>query len=79
MVGPPHHGVGRGFKVGKEEICGLIAALRAYVERDFEAERARLARLCRRLVAGLEGIPGLRADARGPAAAPWAGRDRTWS
>jgi seryl-tRNA(Sec) selenium transferase len=38
LAGPPHHGVGRGFKVGKEEIAGLIVALRRYRSRDLEAE-----------------------------------------
>jgi L-seryl-tRNA(Ser) seleniumtransferase len=37
----PHHGIGRSMKVGKEEIVGLIAALRAYVARDHAADRAR--------------------------------------
>ncbi|GAB4188845.1 MAG: DgaE family pyridoxal phosphate-dependent ammonia lyase [Thalassobaculales bacterium] len=31
---PPHHGLGRGFKVGKEEICGLVAALDLFLARD---------------------------------------------
>ena len=39
----PHHGMGRSMKVGKEEIVGLIAALRAYVTRDHAADRARWA------------------------------------
>jgi D-glucosaminate-6-phosphate ammonia-lyase len=37
----PHHGIGRSMKVGKEEIVGLIAALRIYVARDHAADRAR--------------------------------------
>lgn len=59
VVGPPHHGVGRGFKVGKEEVCGLIAALKAYVVRDFAAEAARLGRYADEIVAGLSGIRGV--------------------
>src|SRR2546430_8170396 len=39
VAGPPHHGIGRGFKVGKEEIAGLLTALQLYPERDLEAER----------------------------------------
>ncbi len=34
---PPHHGIGRAFKVGKEEIVGLIVALERFVERDEDA------------------------------------------
>ena len=40
IAGPPHHGIGRGMKVGKEEIVGLIVALRRYVSRDHDAEMA---------------------------------------
>ena len=59
VTGPPHHGIGRGFKVGKEEVCGLIAALRAYVRRDFAAEAARLGGYADELVTGFTGIRGL--------------------
>jgi L-seryl-tRNA(Ser) seleniumtransferase len=38
LAGPPHHGIGRGFKVGKEEIAGLIVALQRYGSRDIAAE-----------------------------------------
>jgi D-glucosaminate-6-phosphate ammonia-lyase len=41
LPGPPHHGLGRAMKVGKEEIVGLVAALRRFLESDLEAERAR--------------------------------------
>lgn len=34
----PHHGIGRGFKVGKEEIVGLVTALESYMKQDHEAE-----------------------------------------
>jgi L-seryl-tRNA(Ser) seleniumtransferase len=37
----PHHGIGRSMKVGKEEIVGLMTALRAYVARDHVADRTR--------------------------------------
>ena len=64
MVGaPPHHGLGRGFKVGKEEIAGLIQALRAYLERDFEAEAAQWRRDLETIERGIEGMPGIQ-DAR---------------
>ncbi len=46
LVGIPRHGVGRGFKAGREEIVGLLAALEAFVSRD---ETAWLAGLNRRL------------------------------
>ena len=38
LAGPPHHGIGRGFKVGKEEIVGLLTALRRLFETRFRAQ-----------------------------------------
>ena len=35
----PHHNWGRAFKVGKEEIMGLLAAVRAWYQRDHAAEQ----------------------------------------
>jgi L-seryl-tRNA(Ser) seleniumtransferase len=37
LKGIPHHGIGRGFKVGKEEIAGLLVALQRFVDRDDRA------------------------------------------
>lgn len=34
MKGIPHHGLGRGFKVGKEEIVGLLVALERFARSD---------------------------------------------
>ncbi len=42
LIGAPHHGIGRPFKVGKEEMIGLLAAVQVYLEHDDEA-RARWA------------------------------------
>lgn len=61
LAGPPHHGIARGMKVGKEEIAGLIAALEAYVRRDFAAEAAGWLRDLDAIVAGLDGLPGISA------------------
>jgi uncharacterized pyridoxal phosphate-dependent enzyme len=38
----PHGGIGRGMKVGKEEIVGLVAAVERYMTVDPEAERRML-------------------------------------
>jgi L-seryl-tRNA(Ser) seleniumtransferase len=35
---PPHHGIGRSMKVGKEQIAGAVVALRLFLDRDHEAE-----------------------------------------
>jgi L-seryl-tRNA(Ser) seleniumtransferase len=47
LRGVPHHGIGRGFKAGKEEIVGLLAALERFAGADDAAANASLeARLC---------------------------------
>jgi uncharacterized pyridoxal phosphate-dependent enzyme len=38
----PHAGIGRGMKVGKEEIVGLVAAVERYLKIDLEEEARRL-------------------------------------
>lgn len=35
---PPHHGLGRSLKVGKEQIVGAVTALQEFVARDHERE-----------------------------------------
>lgn len=59
LSGPPHHGIGRGFKVGKEEIAGLLTALELYQKRDFVAERARWTADLECIARDVKGIPGL--------------------
>lgn len=60
LAGPPHHGLGRPMKVGKEEIVGLLVALRRFLARDHDAERrAQQARLDA-LADALDGLPGTR-------------------
>jgi len=59
----PNAHIGRGMKVGKEEIVGLITALNRYVALDHEAEHATWARKARYVAAELAGIPGLIARA----------------
>jgi L-seryl-tRNA(Ser) seleniumtransferase len=53
MKGIPHHGLGRGFKAGKEEIVGLLFALERFASADDEAINAaleqRLERIAREL------------------------------
>jgi L-seryl-tRNA(Ser) seleniumtransferase len=56
---PPHQGLGRAMKVGREELAGLIVALQEYAKRDHEAERRRWSEICGRIAAALLGIPGV--------------------
>ena len=55
-------GIGRGMKVGKESIVGLIAALEAWERRDHAAVRAREDRHLAFWRTALEGRPGVRAE-----------------
>jgi L-seryl-tRNA(Ser) seleniumtransferase len=68
VVGPPHHGIGRGFKVGKEEIAGLLTALELYQGRDFSAERARWTADMDCVAAGVRDMPGVSARLQYPQA-----------
>ncbi len=51
--GMPRHGIGRGFKVSKEQIVALLAALRMFVRGDYDPElaghRQRLSLIARQL------------------------------
>ena len=66
VAGPPHHGIGRGFKVGKEEIVGLLTALELYQTRDFAAERARWTADMECVAAGVRDLPGVSARLQYP-------------
>jgi D-glucosaminate-6-phosphate ammonia-lyase len=57
LSGIPHHGIGRGFKAGKEEIVGLLVALRRFVTLDHEAEALRATRCLESLAGHLAGLP----------------------
>ena len=60
----PNTGLGRGMKVGKEEIVGLIVALNRYVALDHEAVFETWNRKARWLADQLKGIRGLTAEYR---------------
>lgn len=66
LAGPPHHGIGRGFKVGKEEIAGLLAALRLYGKRDIAAEIDAWMADMQRIVTAACSLPGVHAELRFP-------------
>lgn len=58
----PNTGIGRGMKVGKEEIVGLVTAMELYLSRDRDAVHETWNNKVRFLVHELQGIPGLRAE-----------------
>lgn len=64
MAGPPHHGIGRGFKAGKEEIVGLLVALERFLARDEAAEAAAITARLEAMQAALAPLPVQLLDAR---------------
>ena len=62
MQNSPNNGIGRGFKVGKEEVIGLIAALEWYIGLDEDELISGWNQKAQWLAEQLQGIPGL--DAR---------------
>ncbi len=58
----PHTGIGRGMKVGKEEIVGLVVALERYLKLDHDKEIAGWNEKARWLASELQGIRGLSAE-----------------
>lgn len=59
----PNTGIGRGMKVGKEEVIGLVVALTRFVESDYDKLIAGWNRKARWLASELQGIRGLEARA----------------
>jgi L-seryl-tRNA(Ser) seleniumtransferase len=55
LRGVPHHGIGRGFKAGKEEIVGLLTALDRFVKADDAASNAALESRLKAIASTLNG------------------------
>jgi L-seryl-tRNA(Ser) seleniumtransferase len=60
LAGVPHQGFGRSMKVGREEIVGLITALRRFAAGSDEADLQHWQRCLDPIEQALEGIPGIR-------------------
>jgi len=58
----PRQGIGRGYKAGKEEIIGLLTALRLYFERDHAAEKANGLRRLQSICDELRGVVHVTAE-----------------
>lgn len=56
----PHQFIGRGMKVAKEEIVGLLRAIEMFVSEDEEAEMARYRSMAQQVVDALAEVQGLR-------------------
>lgn len=68
--GIPAHGLGRGFKAGKEEILGLLVALDRFVTADEAAERAAQERRLHAIAAQLAGLNSVHAEMQSGSRAP---------
>ncbi len=68
--GVPHQGFGRAMKVGREEIVGLVTALRRFAAGSDEADLARWQGLLAGIARELEGVPGLATRIHVPADKP---------
>jgi L-seryl-tRNA(Ser) seleniumtransferase len=60
----PHHGVGRGMKVDKTQIVGLLTALRIYVAQDDDEEFEKRDVKCRYLLNELQAVPNIKTVSR---------------
>lgn len=61
LRGKPQHGIGRGMKVTKEAVTGLLVALQNLTEEDFAKRAEHLRQLLNGIGARLEGIAGIEA------------------
>jgi L-seryl-tRNA(Ser) seleniumtransferase len=58
----PFGGIGRGMKVGKEELCGLLAAVERYLKVDHQAEWKELESRVTSIRTALKGVSGVTTD-----------------
>ena len=58
----PRGGIGRGMKVGKEEIMGLVAAVERYLRIDHDAERRELDARAAHIIDKVKGLDGIETD-----------------
>jgi D-glucosaminate-6-phosphate ammonia-lyase len=62
LRGLPRHGVGRGFKVSKEAVVGLLTALRLFTPEKCKSDAQQLGDYLDRIANGLADVPGVRAE-----------------
>ena len=62
LRGFPRHGIGRGFKVAREEIVALLVALRCFVAGDYREDILRCHAYLRSVADGLVDVPGVQAQ-----------------
>jgi D-glucosaminate-6-phosphate ammonia-lyase len=62
----PHHGLGRGLKVGREEIMGMLAAVEMWLKRDHAAEAQTWTSWLEHIARRLQPIAGVTTEIRQP-------------
>jgi uncharacterized pyridoxal phosphate-dependent enzyme len=62
----PFGGIGRGMKVGKEELCGVLAAVERYLKVDHAAEMRELESRVTSIRTALKGVAGIQAERHVP-------------
>jgi len=60
----PHHGFGRGFKVGREEVIGMLTAVEMWFKRDLAAEKKVWTTRLDNIASRLKSIPGVTTSIR---------------
>ena len=63
----PHHGFGRGFKVGREEVMGMLAAVETWFKRDHAGELKKWNKRLEYIADRLKDIQGVELNIRQPA------------
>lgn len=66
MTSAPHHGYGRGYKVGREEIMGMLAAVEMWMKRDHVAEIKKWTSRLEHIALRLKKIPGVNTQIQQP-------------
>ena len=62
----PHHGFGRGFKVGREEIMGMVAAVEMWTKRNHAEELRTWNSWLEHIARRVKEVPGVAAEIRQP-------------
>jgi hypothetical protein len=66
VTSAPHHGFGRGYKVGREEILGMLTAVEMWMKRDHPAENKKWTTQLTNIANGLNQIAGVKTSIRQP-------------
>ena len=66
LCSAPHHGFGRGYKVGREEIIGMLTAVEMWMKRDHAAEQKLWTSWAEHIAERVKKISGVQTEIRQP-------------